>query len=108
MATAAQRRMAATLGGLGCWARHPEKADRRQRMSAAHEGLRRKWIAIADPLGQMSGEALERAIRTARRAHMTRMALASSKARQRPDQAAETRKPRRTRPAGAQKTNQER
>lgn len=108
MSTPAQRRMVATLGGIGCWAKHPEKADRRQRMSAAHEGLRRKWLDIADPAGELSGEALERAIREARRAHMTRMALASSKARQRPEPATETRKPRRTRPAGDQTTNQER
>lgn len=60
------------------WAKEP---DRTEATSAARRGLDEKWAREVDPLGVLPVEELERRVDSLRRAHMTRMALASARAR---------------------------
>lgn len=76
--TPEQRRMRASLAANEMWARTP---DRSQRTAAARQGALDRFEKQVDPDGVLSP--VERAARAenAQRAHMQRMALASSRAR---------------------------
>lgn len=76
-----ERQLIASMGGLSCWARRPNPAERREAMAPAREGMRRKWEAKADPEGRMSPEDLAVAVDNLKRAHYRRMALRSAQAR---------------------------
>ncbi len=60
------------------WAKEP---DRREATTAARKGLDAKWAREVDPTGVLPTDELERRVDSLRRAHMTRMALASARAR---------------------------
>jgi hypothetical protein len=60
------------------WAMEP---DRTEATRAARQGLDAKWAREVDPNGVLPVEELERRVDSLRRAHMTRMALASARAR---------------------------
>lgn len=55
--------------------------DRAAATAPARKGLEARWAREADPDGTLPADELERRIDNLRRAHMTRMALASARAR---------------------------
>jgi hypothetical protein len=72
------RALVARLAAHTRWAMEP---DRTQATSAARRGLDAKWAREVDPDGVLPPDELERRVDHLRRAHMTRMALASARAR---------------------------
>jgi hypothetical protein len=72
------RALVARIAAHTRWAKEP---DRQQATSAARKGLDAKWAREVDPDGVLPGDELERRVDSLRRAHMTRMALASARAR---------------------------
>lgn len=60
------------------WAKEP---DRNKATASARKGLEAKWAREVDPDGRMAPDELERRVANLRQAHMSRMALASARAR---------------------------
>lgn len=76
--TKEQRAMRARIGGLSVQAKYGSEVAAR-----ARRGLRAKFLRDVDPNGELPGDERERRADAAFRAHMTRLALQSSKARRR-------------------------
>ena len=76
--TPQQRRLRAQVAAHVQWASEP---DRSARTKAARDGLLAKFEAEADPDGRLPAEERRRRAEHLRKAHMARMALASSRAR---------------------------
>lgn len=72
------RALAARIAAHTRWAMEP---DRKQATSPARKGLDAKWAREVDPDGLLPPDELARRVDSLRRAHMTRMALASARAR---------------------------
>lgn len=72
------RALIARLAAHTRWAKEP---DRTAATSSARKGLEAKWAREVDPDGVLPPEELARRVDNLRQAHMTRMALASAKAR---------------------------
>ena len=77
--TPAQRAMRARLAGSTSWA---NTTDREARMKPVQEGRQRRWEKMVDPDGVLPTEERVKRAKAAETAHMTRMALRSSLARQ--------------------------
>jgi hypothetical protein len=75
--TPEQRVMRARIAAHARWS----KEDPRPTAERGQEGLLRRFEAEVDPDSQLPPEERRRRAESARRAHMTRLALASSKAR---------------------------
>jgi hypothetical protein len=76
--TAAERTMRASLAANISWA---NTDDREARTRKAREAQFTKYEKKVDPEGELTPEERHRRAESLRRAHMTRMALASAKAR---------------------------
>lgn len=72
------RALVARLAAHTRWAMEP---DRTKATSPARKGLDAKWAREVDPDGVLTAGELARRVDNLRRAHMTRMALASARAR---------------------------
>lgn len=72
------RALVARIAAHTRWAMEP---DRQQATAPARKGLDAKWAREVDPAGVLPPDELERRVDNLRRAHMTRMALASARAR---------------------------
>lgn len=78
MSTQAQRKMAARQAALTRWSRTP---DRVAALAPARRGTLERFEREVDPHGELNSATRLRLAEAARKAHMTRLALASSKAR---------------------------
>lgn len=76
--TPEQRRLRASVAAHVQWASEP---DRSARTKAARDGLLAKYEREVDPDGKLPPEERRRRAEHLRKAHMARMALASSRAR---------------------------
>jgi hypothetical protein len=72
------RILAARIAAHTRWAMEP---DRKQATRAARKGLDARWAREVDPDGVLPPDELALRVDHLRRAHMTRMALASARAR---------------------------
>lgn len=93
-ATPAQRSMAGQIAALTRWSREP---DRKAATKPLKDGFLAKFEREVDPDGVLDPETRTQLAIVARKAHMRRLALASSKARS----AAAGREPKRRKPRGA-------
>lgn len=75
---ASDRVLIARLAAHTRWA---GERDRTQATSSARRGLEAKWLREIDPDGVLPAEEREQRIANLRKAHMSRMALASARAR---------------------------
>lgn len=75
--TAEQRQLRARLGGLA----RAAKYDSVEVTRAAHEANARKWLDQVDPDRSLPAAERDRRATAAKRAHFTRLALMSSRAR---------------------------
>jgi hypothetical protein len=77
-ATPSQRQMIASIATLTRWAKEPDRAEA---MKPAHKGFLAKFEKQVDPNGELDPQTRTRLAEAARKAHMKRLALASSKSR---------------------------
>ncbi len=80
--TPEQRSLRARLAAHSSWAATPDRATRSAAGRKASPGSVEYWLDRVDPDGVMTTENRQKAAVSARNAHMARLALASSKARQ--------------------------
>jgi hypothetical protein len=85
MATPAQRELAASIGSLSRWSRVHGKTARRDQLAPARAGrLAKLERQVLDEAGrELTADELAEGVARLRKAHFKRMALASTKARQR-------------------------
>lgn len=83
--TASERKMSSRIGGLMSWANEQDPTGRAQRMQ---EGLLARFEREADPDGKLDPAERRRRAELLRKAHMTRLALKSAKARRKRTEAA--------------------